>query len=100
MSCRPAVKLSVLRDIGWREWDPIGLRGSEDGWEQSDAADEYDSYLLQVAACLQNGEADGPVVDYLVGIESEHMGLGPAPTARSRAVATVAAIREYVRELT
>jgi hypothetical protein len=96
MSALPPAKLSVLRDIGWREWDPIGLRGSHDGG----AADEYDSYLLHVAARVQNGEADDLIVDYLVGIESDHMGLGLTPTAHSRAVATVDAIREYIRDLT
>ena len=96
MSALPPVKLSVLRKIGWREWDPIGLCGSHEGG----IADEYDSYLLNVAARLQNGEADGRIVDYLVGIESEHMGLGLTPTAHSRAVATVDAIREYLRDLT
>jgi len=99
MSSQPPVKLSVLRDIGWREWDPIGLRTLEGGWESSSAADEYDNYLLHVAARLQKGEPDSPAVDYLVNIETEHMGLRPTPSARPRAVATVAAIREYVRDL-
>jgi hypothetical protein len=99
MSPPPAVKLSVLRDIGWREWDPIGLRTLEGGWEGSSAADEYDRYLLHLAARLQKGEADGPLVDYLVHIETEHMGLSPNASVRPRA-ATVGAVREYVRNLT
>jgi hypothetical protein len=100
MSSRPPVKLSALRDIGWREWDPIGLSNIEGGWEGSSAADEYDNYLLHLAARLQNGDADGPLVDYLVHIETEHMGLTPNASARPRAAATVAAMREYVRDLT
>jgi hypothetical protein len=95
MSALFPVKLSVLRDIGWREWDPIGLRGSQEG----DAADEYDGYLLHVAARLQNGEADGPLIEYLVTTERDHMGLGQTATAHTRAAATVAAIRQYVRDL-
>ena len=83
-----SISLPVLRDIGWREWDPIGLR-PDDPWSD----DEYDRYLLDVASRLQDGEADPALVDYLVQIEIEHMGLNPNPTARARASATVAAIR-------
>lgn len=100
MPTRPSLKLSILRDIGWREWDPIGLQSLEGGWQQSTAADEYDSYLIHVAVRLQNGEADKPNVDYLLEVESQHMGLGGTSTATTRARATVAAIREYVRDLT
>lgn len=99
MTSQPPVKLSILRDIAWREWDPIGLAAIEGPWEGSNAADEYDKYLLHTAARLQMGEADGPVIDYLIGIEAEYMGLGHLPTTRPRAAATVAAIREYVRDL-
>lgn len=72
----------------------------EGGWEASSAADEYDSYLLHVASALRNGhEVDG-LVQYLVGIETEHMGLSPSATTQSRAVATVRDLREYVDSLT
>jgi len=100
MASSPPDKLSGLRDIGWREWDPIGLSTLEGGWEGASAADEYDRYLLHVAAHLQKGEPDSPLVDYLVQIETEHMGSSPSASARSRAVATVAALREYLRNLT
>lgn len=99
MTSRLPVKLSVLRDIGWSEWDPIGLRELDGGWEGSNAADEYDGYLLNVAGRLQRGEPDSDLVDYLVEIETDHMGAGLTPTARPRASATVKAIREYVRSL-
>lgn len=100
MSSHPPVKLSILRDIGWRDWDPIGLSTLEGGWEGSSAADEYDRYLIHLAMRLQKGEPDEPMVDYLVRIETEHMGLSSSPSARPRAVATVAAVREYVESLT
>ena len=83
-----SISLPVLRDIGWREWDPIGLC-PDDPWSD----DEYDRYLLAVASRLQEGEADAALVDYLVEIEIDYMGLNPNPTARPRASATVAAIR-------
>jgi hypothetical protein len=43
MNQRIKVRLSRLRDIGWTEWDPIGLCPPE-GWEGIPAADEYDGY--------------------------------------------------------
>ena len=100
MARRQTVKLSVLRDIGWDRWDPIGLNGSEGGWRRNNAADEYDSYMLRVAGGLESGEADRPLVDYLVTIETEHMGQADSSTARQRAEATVAAIREQVEAIT
>jgi len=42
MSSYPPLKLSRLRDIGWREWDPIGLLPQGDAWESyPEFADEY-----------------------------------------------------------
>jgi hypothetical protein len=99
MKSRPRLKLSVLRDIGWSEWDPIGLRELDGGWQDSKAADEYDGYLLNVAGRLQRDEPESDLVDYLIEIEAEHMGAGHTPTSRPRAVATVKAISEYVRSL-
>ena len=93
------MKLSVLRDIGWERWDPIRLNGSEGGWRRSNAADEYDRYLLQVSGRLQGGEGDAALVDYLVGIETGHMGLAETPATRSRAEATVAAMRDEVEAI-
>jgi hypothetical protein len=90
----------VLRSIGWSAWDPIGLNGSEGGWKFSDAADEYDRYLLRVAGGLQNGEPARVIVDYLVSIETRHMGLSESPATRTRAEATVAAIREHLLGIT
>jgi hypothetical protein len=96
----PPVKLSILRDIGWTEWDPIGLRDVDGGWEGSNAADEYDDYLLHVAVRLQRGEPDVDLIDYLVDVETEHMGLSLNPTTRPRAESAVRAINEYVQSLT
>ena len=93
------MKLSVLRDIGWERWDPIRLNGSEGGWRRSNAADEYDRYLVRVADSLQRGEPDDVLVDYLLGIETGHMGLADTRAARLRAETTVAAIRGQVERL-
>jgi hypothetical protein len=99
MSARPHVKLSVLRDIGWNQWDPIGLNGSEGGWRRSHAADEYDRYMLRVAGGLQSGQPAEALVDYLVTIETAHMGLTETPTTRTRAQAAVAAIGEHLESM-
>jgi hypothetical protein len=93
------VKLSVLRDIGWEQWDPIKLNGADGGWRRSNAADEYDRYLLQVVGRLQSGESNGTLVDYLVSIETIHMRLAATSTSQSRAEATVAALRKKVEDL-
>jgi hypothetical protein len=96
MSAREPVKLSLLRDIGWSEWDPLGLNGSEGGWQRSEAANEYDRYMQKVAGGLQAGEPERTLVDYLVNIETTHMGLTPTPATRLRAETTVAAIAQHV----
>jgi hypothetical protein len=91
----PKLKLSRLRDIGWSIWDPIGLMGSEQKWDNEDCkpfADEYDSYLIQAAGQLRRGIADVDVAKYLVQVETDHMGLGSGFGALERALLVVAAI--------
>jgi len=82
----PKIRLSRLREIGWRHWDPIGLAGAP--------ADEYDTYLLEAAGMVRRGSTDAEAVNYLVAIESDHIGLGIRDNTRTRAEATVKAIRE------
>lgn len=89
----------MLRDIGWGQWDPIGLSGSEGGWRRSNAADEYDRYIRRVADGLQNGESDESLVDYLVAIETGHMRLTETPATRMRAKATVATGRDHLASI-
>lgn len=93
------VKMSVLRDIGWDQWDPIGLSGSEGGWRRSHAADEYDRYMWRVADGLRRGESDESLVDYLVSIETLHMGLTETPATRVRARATITSVREHLASI-
>lgn len=85
------LELDRLREIGWKEWDPIGLADS------SCPRDEYDSYLLQAVSRLRQGQTVDQVADYLENIASEHMGLG-ASTAASRAASerTVTLIDSYL----
>jgi hypothetical protein len=98
MGHRIKVRVSRLRDIGWTEWDPIGLQRPE-GWEDDPAADEYDSYLLQAAGILINSGSESEAVEHLVWAEAQHMGLGVTATTRARAARTVKLLGDYVDEL-
>lgn len=98
---QPRVKMSRLRDIGWNLWDPIGLLGNGSRrpgkWDSPDNAgfaDEYDRYLRSAAFQLREGIPAEKVVNYLIEIETEYMGLGMGPSTRKRAEAVVAAILE------
>jgi hypothetical protein len=93
----PKIKLSRLRDIVWSTWDPIGLLAAGKSRNDEEClafADEYDRYLIYAAGQLRSGAPVADVVDYLVQIETEHMGLGERPTSRERVQAVVAAIRD------
>ena len=99
ISPKPRVKLSRLRDIGWGLWDPIGLLppdgffpGKWDPEANRPFADEYDSYLICAASQLRSGAPREEVIEYLVEIETQHMGLGANTSTRERAEAVVAAI--------
>ncbi|WP_170418450.1 hypothetical protein [Ruegeria atlantica] len=84
----PQLRLPRLRDIGWKLWDPIGLLGPEDNWQDEECApfaDEYDAYLQTAAVMLRRGEERRRVVDYLVQVEAVHMGLGERTSSRKRA---------------
>jgi hypothetical protein len=85
--------LTQLRHIGWREWDPIGLLAVGEAWEQEPFADEYDAYLLQVAADFRDGKSLAHAIEYLLHIEREHMAVGLRVGQKERAEATARAIR-------
>lgn len=93
MNKYPKIRLSRLREIGWSLWDPIGLLHHESDWKSAGFADEYDTYLTKVAGMLRNGEPFDDAVDYLVRIETDHMGLNEAPGIRDRAEQVVQAIK-------
>lgn len=93
----PKIQLGILRQIGWDEWDPIGIRKFEtDDW-RTDAADEYDKYILHVVSLLHGGKSEADAAAYLDWVASEHMGLGPR-TAQEReaSLSTVRAIAIYL----
>ena len=90
MARHSKIKLEPLREIGWRDWNPIGA---------GLPADEYDTYLLNAAGQIVNDRSDDAVADYLVSVEIEQMGLDPAPGVRERALVVASAIRVYVETL-
>ena len=89
----PKIRLSRLRDIGWKLWDPIGLMVDGSDWQTAGFADEYDSYLLRAASLVRNGAPMLAVAEYLIESETEQMGLSPAPGMHARAEAVVRAIQ-------
>jgi hypothetical protein len=100
MKSRPPIKLSVLRDIGWKTWDPIGLLADGESWDHKPFADEYDDYLLHIVGLLRNGRSEGEAIAFLDWVGSKHMGLGPVTEASHRAsTTTVENIADYLRFL-
>jgi hypothetical protein len=99
MSSDRPIKLSVLRDIGWKEWDPIRLLGSGQKWDHEPFADEYDRYLLKAAGDLRRKVSRAEVVGYLLSVERETMGIGVHPGQTQRAEATACLIQSYILEL-
>jgi hypothetical protein len=93
MTLRPRFKLSRLREIAWRQWDPIGLYGLENTPD-----DEYDSYVLQAVGRLWDGATEDEVTDFLIGIEADYMGLGHRDGIKERARGVVRALGGYVAE--
>jgi hypothetical protein len=93
------LELSRLRQIGWDEWDPIGIRSMDDQCWRSSAANEYDAYLIHAASLLRGGAEKLRAVEYLDMIASEHMGLGRTEAGRIAAVRTVEAIAAYLNRL-
>lgn len=99
MNRYPKIKLSLLRDIGWKLWDPIGLGSQGESWPE-DCADEYDRYLLHVVGMLNQGKSSEEAVEYLGWVRAEHMGMGPSTAVERQArVATVKAITAYLQTL-
>ena len=85
MAKHPKVRLSRLREIGWSVWDPIGLLDEGVSWESQTYADEYDSYLVRAAGMIRRLEPKEDVIDYLVSIVIDYMGMPSHPDVRIRA---------------
>ena len=96
MSRYPKIKLSELRRIGWRDWDPIEI-GDRSEFGPSNCADEYDGYLLHVVSLLARGCSRLEATAYLNNTVTNHMGLTVVEPDSARR--TVDAIAQYLKEL-
>jgi hypothetical protein len=89
---RPKIQIPKLRDIGWEFWDPIGLKD-----DREDCDDEYDTYLLRAAGMIWHNAPQKEVVDYLVNIEQNYMGMPERDS--EAAMLTVSKTRDYLKTL-
>jgi hypothetical protein len=70
-----------VRELFWREWDPIGITASGFG-----PKDEYDRYADRAYVMLMHeGRSVKEIADYLYYIASEHMGLGASQSGKDSA---------------
>ncbi|MBB4333273.1 hypothetical protein [Rhizobium leguminosarum] len=98
MSEHIKIDIDALRKIGWDHWDPIGIRQLDDSAWRNNAADEYDTYLLQAANMILQGATCETVAAYLDDIISGSMALGPPSEAVHRAsLLTAEAISAYLQ---
>jgi hypothetical protein len=71
-------------------WDPIGVATAPN------ARDEYWGYLPQVFKMLVNDEPDVKIIEYLVTIETERMGLN---SHKKKAEEVVEILKEYKEKI-
>ena len=77
-----------LRDLLYREWDPIGVKDLADGSE-----DEYDAYVGQLGRRLRAGSSEDELAALLEHFRLE-MGLEPADPPLDTARTILAWYRE------
>jgi hypothetical protein len=70
-----------VRDLFWREWDPIGVNGHAPN-------DEYDRYADKAYVMLMyEGRSASEIAEYLYYVGSEYMGLGESDRLKAVKVA-------------
>jgi hypothetical protein len=74
-----------IRRILTQVWDPIGVK------QESNAQDEYDSYLSDIFDLLKRRVSDDAIDDHLWNIITERMGL---PAKKEDMKDTVIALRQ------
>jgi len=79
-----------LRELLYREWDPIGLKDIAEGSD-----DEYDAYVGQLGRRLRAGASEDEVATLLQSFRAE-MGLEPGEPP----LATARRIHEWYRAST
>lgn len=73
-------RLEELKTLLLNDWDPIGVAGI------AEAADEYDSYALQIHAMLVGGARPESVAEFLNWVATSRMAL-PGDPGRDRKIA-------------
>lgn len=69
-----------IKDVLLQDWDPIGVQAIPE------AQDEYDGYIPMVHSMLIARRPVNEVFEYLVWLETEHMGLA-ADGQRTQSIA-------------
>jgi hypothetical protein len=73
--------LARVREILFREWDPIGVKGYEA------CRDEYDSYAPTLVRHLREGADEHRIAAHLTRLARDAMGLSVVDQERDRRVA-------------
>jgi hypothetical protein len=81
-----------LRRLLLEQWDPIGVG------DAPEAADEYDSYMGQIAELLRSGKSAEDVAAYLNVVSGDRMGIDPDPDANLDAARKI--VQWYANEMT
>jgi hypothetical protein len=71
----------AVKEILWREWDPIGINSNPA------CHDEYDSYVNTIARLLQAEVDEYKMTEHLSNLRRVSMGLSSADEERDRLVA-------------
>ena len=70
----------AIRQIMFRDWDPIGVCGDL-------PEDEYDSYIGGVYRILATSRSEDALAQFLAGVERDVLGVSEAPPDHLRALA-------------
>jgi hypothetical protein len=62
-------ELEQLKALLWEEWDPICLNDTDC------PRDEYDSYALKLYSMLKSNASRDEVLNYLVRVRTEYIGI-------------------------
>ena len=81
-----------LRKVLLNDWDPIGVD------DVPEAADEYDSYLPQVAGRLRSGASVNEIASYLSHVRRDWMSLLSDGEADREAAARVSRLMGHANE--
>lgn len=76
-------RTAAIREVLVQVWDPIGCA------DAIRIRDAYDAYVADIDRLLGTAKADQAIVNYLLWVEKERMGLAePSPEARLESVVT------------